>query len=145
MRAGENRIFGGITHTMNTALRVFLVLSLALIVSCSNNDDETAVISGMSPNQVSIGQQNAVGTITGRNLSATAISLGDGITVTNFSVKSSSEIEVHFNVNGNAAPGPRTITITTATGQLSGPSLLNVASNKVPKAQFTISPSAGSL
>jgi PKD repeat protein len=130
---------------MNTALRVFLVLSLALIVSCSNDEQNTAVISGMSPNQVSIGQLNAVGSILGSNLSATAISLGDGITVTNFSMKSSSEIEVHFNVSGSAAPGPRTITVTTSTGTITGSGLLNVASNKVPKAQFTVSPSAGSL
>jgi PKD repeat protein len=137
-------LFGGITRTMTIVLRVFLVLSLALIVSCGN-DEENSVISGMSPNQVSIGQVGAVGIISGKNLSATAVSLGDGITVTNFSLKSSSELEVHFNVSGGAVAGPRTITVTTSTGTLTGANGLNVISNKVPKAQFSISPSTGSL
>jgi PKD repeat protein len=135
---------GGITAKMNMVLRVLLVLSLALIVSCSN-DNQNAVITAMSPSEVSIGQQNAVGTITGRNLNATAVSLGDGIAVTGFTMKSSSEIEVHYSVSGSAVPGPRTLSLTTTTGTITAAGALTVTSNKVPKAQFTISPSTGSL
>jgi PKD repeat protein len=130
---------------MKIVLRVFLVLSLALIVASCGNDEQSSTITGMSPNQFSIGQQNAVASITGKNLSATAVSLGDGITVTNFSLKSSSEIEVHFNVSSGAAAGPRVITVNTTTGAISANNGLNITSNKVPKAQFSISPSAGSL
>jgi len=130
---------------MSIALRVFLILSLALIVSCGNNDEHSSTITGMSPNQVSIGQINAVATISGTNLSATAVSLGDGISVTSFSVKSSTQIEVHFDVSRSAMAGPRTITVTMSTGSVTATSALNVMSNTVPKARFTISPSTGSL
>jgi PKD repeat protein len=129
---------------MKIVLRVLIVLSLGLAAGCGD-DESNAVIRGMSPNQVSLGQINAVGSITGSDLNATAVSLGDGITVTNFAVKSSTEIEVTFNVSSTAAPGPRTISLTTSGGAITGTGLLNVTSNKVPKAAFRISPSAGSV
>ncbi len=129
---------------MKTVFRVCFVLSLALVMGCGD-DDPTASIRGMSPNQVSIGQQNAIGTINGTSLRPTAVSLGDGIEVTGFTAKSSSEVEVRFNVSGGAAAGPRNITMTTTGGALTGNSALNVLSNKVPLAKFSISPTAGSL
>jgi PKD repeat protein len=129
---------------MKIVLRVLIVLSLGLMVSCGD-DEINSVINGMSPNQVSLGQLGAVGSITGRELSATAVSLGDGVSVTSFTVKSASEIEVVFDVSLNAVPGPRNITLTTTNGTVSANAALNVTSNKVPKAQFKISPSAGSL
>ncbi len=129
---------------MKIVLRVFFVLSLGLVAGCGD-DEVNAVIRGMNPNQVSLGQVNAVGSITGSNLNATAVSLGDGISVTSFTVKSSSEIEVIYNVSSSATPGPRAITLTTTGGNVSANSLLNVLNNNVPKAQFRISPSAGSL
>jgi PKD repeat protein len=129
---------------MKIVLRVLFVLSLGLMASCGDDEINT-VINGMSPNQVSLGQQGTVGSITGRELSATAVSLGDGVTVTNFTVKSASEIEVVFNVGLNAVPGPRNITLTTTNGTVSANAALNVTSNKVPKAEFKISPSAGSV
>ncbi len=126
--------------------QVFLVLSLALIVRCGNDEgSRNATITGMNPNQVSIGQQNGVASITGTNLNATAVSLGDGIAVISFNVKSASEIEVHFNVNSNAAPGPRTISVTTTGGVASSSSALSVIDNHAPTAKFIISPTAGSL
>jgi PKD repeat protein len=129
---------------MKNVLRVLFVLSLGLLASCGD-DEVNSVINGFTPNQVSLGQQGAVGTITGRELNATAVSLGDGISVTSFSVKSASEIEVTFNVSLTAVPGPRNITLTTATGTVNGNGLVNVIGNKVPKAEFKVSPSAGSL
>ena len=129
---------------MKIVLRVFIVLSLGLIASCGD-DELNAVIRGMNPNQFSLGQINAVGSITGSDLSATAVSLGDGITVVSFTVKSSSEIEVVFNVSNGAAPGPRAITLTTTNGTVSANGAFNVSANKVPSAQFSISPSAGSV
>jgi len=129
---------------MKIALRVLIVLSLGLMASCGD-DEINSVINGMNPNQVSLGQLGAVGSITGRDLNATAVSLGDGISVTSFTVKSGSEIEVVFDVSLNAVPGPRNITLTTTNGTVSANGALNVTSNKVPKAQFKISPSAGSL
>ena len=129
---------------MKIALRVLIVLSLGLMASCGD-DEINSVINGMNPNEVSLGQLGAVGSITGRDLNATAVSLGDGISVTSFTVKSGSEIEVVFDVSLNAVPGPRNITLTTTNGTVSANAALNVSSNKVPKAQFKISPSAGSL
>jgi hypothetical protein len=135
---------GGI-HAMKNVLRVLIILSLSFIASCGDDEERTATITGMNPNQVSIGQQNAAATINGTNLTATAVSLGADITVTGFNVRSSSEIDVQFNVSDNASPGPRTVTLTTARGQVSSGSILNVMANRVPTARFTVSPSAGSL
>src|SRR5688572_13747136 len=115
---------------MKIVLRVLIVLSLGLVASCGD-DEINSVINGMSPNQVSLGQLGAVGSITGRDLSATAVSLGDGISVTSFTVKSASEIEVVFDVGLNAVPGPRNITLTTTNGTVSANAALNVTGNKV--------------
>ena len=138
------KCFRGSTKKMKIVLRVLFVLSLGFLASCGD-DEVNSVINGMTPNQVSLGQNGAVGSITGRELNATAVSLGDGISVTSFSVKSASEIEVIFNVSLTAVPGPRNITLTTASGTVTGNAALNVIGNKVPKAEFKISPSAGSL
>ena len=127
-----------------------LVLLLLLIVGINGcGDDEIqnvlATISGMTPNQFSIGQQGLEAKIHGANFSgATAVSLGDGIAVESFNVTSSNEISVRVSVAGNAATGSRTITITTAAGTATSSTVLSVINNKAPKAQFSVFPPVGS-
>src|SRR5262245_7159256 len=130
----------------------FLLLTVVVFAMAGCGDDENngnnsqPSISGMNPNSVSIGQLSAVATITGTNLSGvTSVQLGDGITVTGFESRSANELGVTFDVSGNASAGARTIMVATAGGTATSSSLLNVTSNKVPTASFTMDPSAGSI
>ena len=127
----------------------FIILGLLIVGINGCGDDEIqnvlATISGMTPNQLSLGQQGLEAKIHGANFSgATAVSLGDGVAVESFSVTSSSEISVRVSVAGNAATGSRTITITTAGGTATSSTALSVINNKAPKAQFSVFPPVGS-
>ena len=70
----------------------FLLLTVVVFAMAGCGDDNNngtnnsqPTINGMNPNQVSIGQQAAVATISGTNLSGvTSVQLGDGITVTGY-------------------------------------------------------------
>ena len=124
-----------------------LILLIVGINGCGDDEIQNvlATISGMTPNQLSIGQQGLEAKIHGANFTgATAVSLGDGVAVENFSVTSASEISVRVSVAGNAATGGRTITVTTAAGIATSASVLTVINNKAPKAQFSVFPPAGS-
>jgi PKD repeat protein len=131
----------------------FLLLTVVVfaMAGCGDDDNNSTsngqpTISGMNPNQVSIGQQGAVASITGTNLSGvTSVALGDGITVTGFASVSASEVSVNFDVSKNASSGVRAISVSTAIGTASSSSVFNVTSNKVPTASFTMDPSAGSI
>ena len=127
-----------------------LAMLMVLIVGISGCGDDTiqnvlATISGMTPNQLSQGQQGLEAKIQGANFSgATAVSLGDGIAIDHFSVTSANEITVRVSVAANAAPGNRTISVTTASGIGTAANVLSVLNNKAPKAQFSVNPPVGS-
>lgn len=130
----------------------FLLLTVVVFAMAGCGDDNNngtnsqPTISGMNPNQVSIGQQGAVATITGTNLSGvTSVQLGDGITVIGSESRSANELGVTFNVSNNASAGPRTISVAATGGTATSATLFNVTSNKVPTASFTMDPSAGSI
>src|SRR5574341_854732 len=134
---------------MKRVVGVFLIISLAVMIRCGNEDDAVngsdPVITGMNPNQVSIGQKDAVATIAGTNLNATTVSLGEGISVSSFNVKSAEEIEVLFDVGSHASAGTRSVTLTTTKGEISSDALLTVLSNRAPEAAFWVSPRTGSI
>ena len=135
---------------MTKWFRLLPIVLLALYGCGDDNSTSTnnsqPTINSMNPNTVSIGQLSAVASIIGTNLSGvTEVQLGDGISVTNFQSVSAGEISVTFDVNGNASPGARNVTVSTSTGTASSSSVFNVSSNKVPKASFTMSPTAGSI
>jgi PKD repeat protein len=130
----------------------FLLLTVVVFAMAGCGDDDNnannsqPTISGMNPNQVSRGQQGAVATITGTNLSGvTSVQLGDGITVLGSESRSANELGVTFNVSNNASAGARTISVTTAAGTATSSSVFNVINNKVPTASFTMDPTAGSI
>jgi hypothetical protein len=61
--------------------------------------------------------QSLTATITGTDFSgATAVSFGPGITVTGYTVKSSTQIATGITVGGSAAPGIRDVSVTTPGG-----------------------------
>ena len=125
-----------------------MVMALALLaVSCGDDDDNNPVtptvqqptITGMTPTQVSLGEQ-VNGRITGTNLSGVlSVNLGDGLPVDSVQSVNANEIQVGFHVNRNAAAGARTITVTTAGGTTSIGGLLSVRNNPVPVVDFKIS------
>lgn len=129
-----------------------LAASLSMIAGCGNKNSGDGgtggnvqpVISSFTPSQVNRGQQNVEGKIQGSNLGGVvSVSLGDGITVVQFTGVSSNEIQVIFNVANNAAAGARTIMISTSAGSASSSSVLSVSDNRIPIAKFTVSPANG--
>lgn len=122
---------------------------IAIGVGCNNdnpsNNNTQPVVSGMTPAQVALGQQNVDGRIQGQNLSGvTAVNLGASITVVSFSSVSASEIQVLFSVANDAQPGARTISVTTAGGTGTSTTAFSVQNNHAPVATFTIDPRTGS-
>lgn len=82
--------------------------------------------------------------IQGTNLSGvTSVTLGDGITVEQFSNTNASQIDVRFSVANNASTGARTITINTSRGSATSSSLLTVDNNRAPTAKMQVSPQSG--
>jgi PKD repeat protein len=135
---------------MKSILWFIAILCVASFVGCGKSHDNGVsvgqpTIASITPNSVSIGQQNAEATIAGTNLTgASAVNFGDGIVVHNVDVRSASQIVVHYSVVGNAAPGPRTITITTSAGTATAAALFQILNNNVPVAVFTVDPKSGS-
>ncbi|MCI0415242.1 PKD domain-containing protein [bacterium] len=128
--------------------RISILILFVIGISGCGDDDAVvrnilATITGVSPAQVSIGQQGE-GTISGNNFGgASAVSLGDQISVDSFSVVGANQITVRFTVAGNAAPGPRTVSVTTVAGTATA-GALTVINNRAPLAQFSVFPPAGS-
>lgn len=124
-----------------------LILFVVVGISGCGDDDPVvqnvlATITGVSPAQVSIGQQGEV-TILGNNFGGvSAVSLGDQISVESFNA-AANQISVRYSVAGNATPGGRTISVTNAAGTATAGGF-NVINNKAPQAQFSVFPPAGS-
>lgn len=132
---------------MRLLLFSFILLSLAL-AGCGGgngtNDANQATISGMTPSQVNPGVQGIEGRITGANLSGvTAVELGAGVELEQFSPLSESEIYIFFSVQRDAPPGPRTITVVTAAGAAQSSTAFTVGDNSMPQARFTVTPPIG--
>lgn len=132
---------------MRLLFYVLLVLSIVGLIGCDNDENNDPpggglpTIVSIDPSSISIGQQNAQGTISGTNLgSVTQVDLGEGITIVNFSSTSSTAISVTFSVSPNAPSGSRTVTVTTTGGSTSSSTVFQVSTNKVPVIQFTIDP-----
>ena len=116
-----------------------------LIISCGDDNNDPVItaqqptITGMTPTQVSLGEQ-VNGRITGTNLSGVvSVNLGDGVPVSQVQSLNANEIQVVFHVNRNAVAGPRTITVVTSGGTAQVTGLLSVRNNPVPVVDFTIS------
>lgn len=129
-----------------------LMIPLLALVGCNNNDNNTPVgggqpaITSMTPNQVSIGQLDVVGTIIGVNLSGTtSVDMGAGIGVSSIVAKSAAELEIHFDVGSSASSGSRIVTVVTPAGSVSNAAVFSVSSNHVPIAVFKVEPAIGSL
>ncbi len=132
-------------------LKHFLLAAMTFGFAACNNDENSNITGGqititsISITEVSRGQQNAEATIVGTNFSGTtSVNLGDGITVNSVNNISSTEVRIVFSVDINTSAGPRTITVTTTTSTATAASLLEVLSNRVPVAKFTVDPPAGS-
>lgn len=130
-------------------LGLLVLVCVAIGIGCNNdnpsNNQTLPVVSGMTPSQVALGQQNVNGKIQGQNLSGvTAINLGASIQVLSFRSLNASEIDLVFSVDANAQPGPRTISITTAGGTGTSTSVFSVQNNRAPVAAFVIEPRTGS-
>lgn len=133
-------------------LYVLVLGSTLLFAACSSNNNNDGgggnaslpTISSMSPNKVSRGQTHVEGSILGTNLgTVVSVSLGDGITVEQFSSSSAGEIKITFSVAAGAAAGARTISVTTSGGTASSATAFTVDNNRAPVAKFTITPDAG--
>lgn len=126
-----------------------ILLALTAFTGCNNDEDTSgnnATIASMTPNQVSQGQQNIAGQISGTNLvGVTSVDLGAGVVVNNFAAVSASQIDVRFHVEAGAGAGPRTVTVSMGAVTVTNATALNVLDNTVPRASFTVDPSAGSL
>ena len=136
---------------MKLLFHFLAVFSVVGLIGCNNDDNNNTpggglpTITSMTPSSVSIGQQNAVATITGTNLGGTtAVDLGESISVQNFSASGSTSINVTFSVSPNAAPGARTVAVITAAGTANSTSSFQVTNNRVPTAKFTVDPKNGS-
>lgn len=136
---------------MKRGIFCFITICLFFWAGCGDDSNDngtggnvTPTVTSMTPNEVSRGQANIAGQITGTNLSgATSVNLGDGITVQSLNAVSSTQVDVQFTVAVAAAAGARTITVTTARGTGSSSTSLNVSSNHAPTPKFTISPESG--
>ena len=99
-------------------------------------------ITGVSPDSADQDQALDV-VITGSNLSgATTVDFGAGITVTSFTVNSSTQITANITIDPAAAPGARSITVTTPGGS-SAPLANAFTVNPAPPTITSISPNQG--
>ncbi len=99
-------------------------------------------ITGVSPDSADQDQALDV-VITGSNLSgATTVDFGAGITVTSFTVNSSTQITANITIDPAAAPGARSITVTTPGGS-SAPLANAFTVNPAPPTVTSISPNQG--
>jgi hypothetical protein len=128
----------------------FLFSILLFLIGCKENlddllsDKDKPAIASMNPAQVSRGQQNVNGLITGTNFNGiVAVDLGSGIQILDTVVNNSSEISVRFNVNQDAPSGIRTIKVTTLGGVAESATALSVKDTRAPVALFTVDPSKG--
>src|SRR3990172_8533898 len=101
-------------------------------------------ITAVTPGQINPGQQDVEGRIHGTNLNGvTSVSLGNDVTIQDYSSISSSEIYIFVSVPRSAAPGSRNVVVTTNTGVASSDSVFSVGDNSLPEAKFTVSPNSG--
>jgi PKD repeat protein len=135
---------------MKWAWLAYFSIFLFILAGCGDdsNDNGTGgntnpTISAMTPNQVSRGQLNVEGQITGTNLTGASVNLGDGITVQSVNASGSTQISVVFSVAPGASAGARTVTVTTPRGSASAAGALNVLSNRAPTPKISISPTSG--
>src|SRR5262245_27184817 len=119
--------------------RIAHVSSLCLIaLGGCNTDDSTTnenapSILKIRPFQVSRGQQNIKGKITGNNFIGNAqVSLGDGVDVQSASIENPTTIAVTFSVRPDASSGPRIIKVTTAAGTAQNSKLFSINDNGMP-------------
>ena len=133
----------GDKKAMKRTTCVLALLTVAVMAGCSNSSDPVTTggppsITRFTPAEVSKGEQNVEGHITGNNLSgASAVDLGPGIKVESFQSTGPTDITVTFSVAGNASTGARTISVTTGQGTVSA-SLLTVLNNSAPRAKLEV-------
>ena len=100
-------------------------------------------INGISP-ATSSGTENVEGRITGSNLSGvTAVDMGYGVVVKQFSSLGASEIYIYFSVLRDAPPGSRTVNVVTTAGVAQSTNGFTVGDNSQPQARFTVNPPVG--
>jgi 6-phosphogluconolactonase (cycloisomerase 2 family) len=108
------------TRTLRS-LRRLLPLIAAVAVGCSSDSTEPTApptLSGISTDTFIQGTSTTV-TVTGTNFVPGATSVlisGDGVTIGNVSLASTTSMTVTVAVAADATPGPRTITVKTASG-----------------------------
>jgi PKD repeat protein len=128
----------------------FLTVVSFLFTGCNNNDitgtGSKPTVTGMTPSSVVPGQQDVTGHITGTNFNGIiAVDLGSGINVKSTDRISATELTVKFSVNSDATPGPRQVRVATPDGIATNDTLLSISDNRVPVAQFTLTPASGAL
>ncbi len=74
-----------------------------------------------------------------------AVDLGAGIQVQKTERNNATDLTVKFSVASDAAPGPRQIRVATSDGIATNDSLFSISDNRVPIAQFKVTPGSGGL
>jgi chitodextrinase len=123
-----------------------LFFSLFLLVAfagCNQNDltsgGDRPTVTAFTPSQVTRGEQNVTGHITGTNFTGiVAVDLGDAISIHETTLVSSSAIDVVFSVSQDASPGNRTIRVSNPAGAGTNADLLTVSDNHAPVAEFNV-------
>lgn len=131
-------------------MRYFRLIVLAILIcqGCSQDkvtgpDPLLPTITEVTPAQLSRGRNNINGNIKGTNFSSDAqVDMGQGISVRNVNIRSTTEIGVNFDVAADATVGSRNVTVTTPAGS-SSPFQIQVGENRFPVASFTVNPPAG--
>lgn len=127
----------------------FVLIVLALGCGGDNGVNPPANqvnIVSVSPVSLGLGAKGVNITIMGSGFTAAAVvDLGPGITVASTEVAGATEIDVTANVDAAAASGPRTVIVRVGAqqGQLAGG--LNISDAPAPVAQFTVSPTQGTI
>lgn len=133
-------------------MRYFRLIVLAILIcqGCSQDkvtgpDPLLPTITEVTPAQLSRGGNNINGRIKGTNFSSDAqVDMGQGISIRNVNIRSTTEIAVNFDVAANATVGSRNVTVTTPAGS-STPFQIQVGENRFPVASFSVNPPSGSL
>jgi len=125
---------------------LFLLILCVISIGCkdlSNSSESGMTIVSVKPAQVSQGEANVKGKIQGTNFVAPlAVSMGEGIKISNTEILSATEISILFSVSENAAPGARKVQVANSRGMASFDGL-TVKENRAPLANFSIDPAQG--
>jgi PKD repeat protein len=133
----------------NILLSIALLYTVLFVLHCSHDNTVTptgpeVVVSSVTPNQVGEGAVDVKISIAGIGFTNTStVDLGPNINILEKDIPNPQTINLKIRVSKNAAPGARTVTVNTGAAVAQLPNGLTVESNRLPVADFTITPSSG--